>query len=119
LAEVLEELDLAVAAARPQPPRRPREPLPDVAVQTLDEEHLAAGLLQAYPRRHDAGVVDDDERVPDLVREVGEPPVADGAGRAVVDEEPGLVAPLRRALRYQLGRQVVVEDGRLHPTPKL
>ena len=111
LAQVLEELDVAVAPARPEPPRRPSEPLPHVAVQLLDEEHLAARALEPDSRGHDARVVHDDERVPDLVREVREPPVADRPGRALVDEQPRLVASLRRVLRDQLRRQVVVEHG--------
>src|SRR5205085_5939553 len=92
---------------------------PDVAAKGLDEEHLAARALEPDPRRHDARVVDDDERVPDLVRQIGEPAVADGAGCAVVDEEPRVVPPLERPLRDELGRQVVVERGGLHPARKL
>jgi hypothetical protein len=39
-----------------------------------------------------------------------------GAGRALVDEEPRLVAPRGRMLRDQLVRQLVVQLGDVHPT---
>ena len=60
LAEMLEQLDRPVARARRAaaasaaraPPRRP---VPDL----LQQQHLAARLLDRDPRRHDARVVDD------------------------------------------------------------
>ena len=47
-----------------------------------------------------------------LVGQLGEPPVPHAPGRALVDEQPRLVAPLERVLRDQLGRQLVVELAR-------
>src|SRR6202011_1913613 len=41
LAEVLDQLDGPVAAPRLQAPRRPREPLPQVALESFEEQHLA------------------------------------------------------------------------------
>src|SRR5437762_437633 len=38
------------------------------------------------------------------------------AARPVVDEQPRGVARLRRMLRDQLGRELVVEIGQIHPT---
>ena len=73
LAEVLEQLDRPVAPPGAQPPRRPREPLPLVAAEPLEQQHLAARLLDPDPRRHDARVVDDGERPGrQLVRQVAE-----------------------------------------------
>ena len=46
-----------------------------------------ARLLEPDSRRHNPRVVDDDERVPDLLRQLGEGAVPNGAGRAVVDEQ--------------------------------
>ena len=125
LAEVLERARPARAAVPAgSRPRRPREPLPLAgSVQPLEEEHLglaAAGPLQPQPRRHDTRVVDDDELA------VEARPAARGrlrcrivAARAVVDEQPRLVAPLGRVLRDQLRRQRVLELGALHPTRTL
>ena len=60
----------------------------------LHQQHLAARLLDRDPRRQDARVVDDDERVAGLLDEIAEQPVPDGAARPVVDQQPRLVAPL-------------------------
>ena len=57
------ELDRPVAPARPQPARRPRERLPHVALEPLEQQHLAPRALDPDPRRHDARVVDDHELV--------------------------------------------------------
>ena len=94
LAEMLEQLDRAVAAARPQPPRRPREPLPLLAAEPLEQQHLAARLLDPDPRRDDARVVHDRERLRgELVGQVAERPVPNLAGRPRVDEQARFVAP--------------------------
>src|ERR687884_315334 len=46
LAEMLEQLDGTVAGADTEPPRRPREALPQaVSVQPLEQEHLTARTL--------------------------------------------------------------------------
>ena len=93
--------------------RRPGERLPEAVPDRLQQEDL--GLApgrppHAQPRRDDAGVVDDDERAAGkLLREVAEAPVPRLAGRPVVHEEPGVVAPRQRALGDQLRREVVVE----------
>ena len=72
------------------------------------------GECDRDPRRHDARVVDDDELAVQLVRQLGEPPVPHRAGRPLVDEQPRRVAPRRRLLRDQLGRQLVVQLGDVH-----
>ena len=61
-------------------------------------------------------VVDDGELARELLRQLREPAMPDGAGRTVVDEEPGGVASLGRMLGDQLRGQVVVELGGVHPT---
>ena len=99
LAERLEQLDGAEPLAGAQPARRARECLPDPAAERFDEEHLgvAAGrALHAQAGGHDLRVVDDDELAVELVRQVGERPVADGARGALVDEQPRGVAPRRQ-----------------------
>src|SRR5207302_338001 len=104
-----------VAPARPETPCRTREALPDVVVQPLQQEHLAARRGDRDPRRHDAGVVDDDElATPQLVRQLGEAAVSHRAGRAVVDEQPRVAAPRRRMLRDERGRKLVVQLGDVH-----
>ncbi len=102
-----------------EPPGRPREPLPEVAAEPLEQQHLAARPLDPDPGRHDARVVDDDERAAGLLGQVGERAVADRAGRPLVDEQARGVAPGGRVLGDQLRRQVVVELGRFHPTSTL
>ena len=109
LAEMLDQLDRPVAAAGPKASRRPREGLPQAVTERLEEQHLSARPLDRDPRGHDTGVVDDDERPAGLREQVGEPPVPDRAARAVVHEQPRLVASRRRMLRDQLRRKVVVE----------
>src|SRR5438128_500382 len=69
--------------------------------------------------RNDARVVHHHERVPDLVGQLGEGPVANGSRRPLVDEQARLVPPRRGVLCDQLGRELVLERGRLHPTRKL
>ena len=77
-AEVLEQLDRAVAAARPEAARRARERFPDVAVEALEQEHLAARRRDRDARRHDARVVHDDElAAAELVRQLGEAAMPD------------------------------------------
>ena len=107
---MLEQLDRPVRLPGAQPPRRPREPLPLVALEPLEQEHLAARPLDPDPRRHDPRVVHDRERPRrQLVRQVAEDAVAHLPAGPRVDEQPRLVPPLRRLLRDQLRRQVVVE----------
>ena len=101
----------AEAAPRLQSPRRPRERLPLPIADLLEQQHLAARLLDRDPRRDDPGVVDDDKRVADLPCKVGESAVSGDAGRALVDQQPRLVAPQRRMLGDQLGREVVLQLG--------
>ena len=119
LAEVLEQLDRTVGPPRAEAPRRPREALPEIVAEPLDEQHLAAWRLDPDPRGHDAGVVDDDERVARLLGKLGERAMPDRAGRTLVDEQARGVAPLRRVLGDQLRRQVVVELRGFHPTSTL
>ena len=52
----------------------------------------------------------------ELVRQLGEAAMAHGTGRALVDEQPRLVAPRGRMLRDQLRRQLVVQLRDIHPT---
>jgi hypothetical protein len=67
---VLEQLDVAVPASRAQASRGAREPFPLVVADLLEQQHLPARLLDRDPRRKHARVVDDDELVAELVREV-------------------------------------------------
>ena len=76
LAEMLEQLDVAVAPAGAQPPRRPRERLPETVAERLEQQHLAARALERQPRGQDARVVDDDELAAELLRQVGEDAMA-------------------------------------------
>ena len=101
-AEVLDELDGAVADARTQPPRRPGEGEPLAATLVLEQEHLASWTFDPDPRRHDPGVVDDGQLARELLRQVGEHAMSDLAGAAVVHEQSRGVAPLRRVLGDQL-----------------
>ena len=119
LAEVLEQLHRAVAPPRAQPARRPGEPLPDAVLAALEQQHLSLRLRDRDARGHHARVVDDDELVAQLLRELAEAPVPDLPVRPVEHEQPGLVAPLERPLRDQLGRQLVVQLRGLHPTARL
>ena len=113
LAPVLDQLDRAELHPGAQAPGRPGQRLPEAVPGRLQQEDL--GLApgrppHAQPRRDDAGVVDDDERAAGkLLREVAEAPVPRLAGRPVVHEEPGVVAPRQRALGDQLRGEVVVE----------
>src|SRR6266851_5772389 len=116
LPEMLEQLDRSVPAARFQPPGRPRESFPHIAFEPLEQEHLATRRVDRDPRRYDLGVVDHRELAVQLLRQRGEAAVADRAGRALIDEEPRIVAAHGRMLRDQLRRQVVVELGEIHPT---
>src|SRR5436853_575536 len=78
LPEMLEQLDRAVPPARAQAARRPRQPLPHVAFDPLQQEHLAARLLDRDPRRNHPRVVDDHELTArELLRQLREPPVRD------------------------------------------
>ena len=102
VAQRLEQLDGPQPLARTEPPRGTREPLPDVSVELLDQQHLGrasrlAPHLQA--RGHDACVVHDDELVPQLLGKLEEAPVPHVAARALVDEQPRLVSPLGGVLR--------------------
>ncbi len=117
-AERLDELDrrgrvaTAQPLARAQPSRGPSECLPALVSESLDEEQLdrAARLpAKRESRGDDARVVDDRQVARELLAELGERPLPDVAGAAVVDEQPRRVAPLRRPLGDQLGRQRVVE----------
>ena len=117
-AEMLEQLHLAVLRARSEPAGRPRERLPLSAPERLEQQHLALGLRDRDPRGHDARVVDHRERVDDL-GQLAEYCVSHVAGGARVDEQPRLVPLLRRMLRDQLRRQVVVKLARLHPVATL
>ena len=86
----------AVAPPGAQPPRRPRERLPQPVAELLQQQHLALrGCSIGIRAGHDARVVDDDERVADLRWELAEAPVPDAPRRAVVDQQPRLVAPRR------------------------
>src|SRR3954454_15607614 len=114
-AEVLEQLDLAVATTGAEAPRRPGERLPDVAVDALQQQHLAARAVDRNPRGHDARVVHDRQHVDEL-RQLAEHAMRDLAGGARVDEQTRFVAASRGLLRDQLRRQVVVELRRFHPT---
>jgi hypothetical protein len=113
-AEMLEELQVAVPASRAQASRRSRQPLPLVIADLFEQQHLPARPLDRDPRGKHARVVDDDELLAELVREVAEDAVPHVARRPLVHEQAGFVAPLRGMLRDQLRRQVVVELGDLH-----
>ena len=111
---MLEELHRAVAPARLESARRTREPFPDIAVESLEQQHLAARRGDEDPRGHDAGVVDDDELTVQLVGQLCETPVADFTARAVVDEQPGIAALRRRVLSDERGGKLVVEVRNVH-----
>ena len=120
LAEMLEELDDAAATTRSKAPRRPRQRLPDVLVALLEQEDLPARRGDRDARGDHTRVVHDHERSGwELLRKIGEPAVADGARRTVVDQQPGLVATLDRPLCDQLLRQVVLELTAVHPVRTL
>jgi hypothetical protein len=84
-----------------------------VGAETLEQQHLGLSPVrpaQPQPRREDAGVVDDRQRVRrKLLGQLVEPAVADRAGRPLADQQPRVVAPLERALRDQLRGELVVE----------
>src|SRR2546421_7514980 len=101
---MLEQLDRTVSAASPEPPRGPRERLPRPVLEALEQQHLASRGGDRDPRRHHLRVVDDDELPSQLLRQLAERAMADGAGLALVDEQPRRVATLRRMLRDQLRR---------------
>src|SRR5213076_557946 len=90
--EVLEQLDVAVAATRAEAAARSCEPFPDAVAVEPFQQHFAARPLDRDPRRDDARVVDDGERVPDDVRELCERSVIDAPGHALVDQQSRLVA---------------------------
>ena len=119
---VLQQLDRPEPAARPaaaaSAARAPPTPSPSSRSTSSTSPPPARSI--ADPRRHDARVVDDDERrPPQLLGQLAEAAVPDVARRALVDEQPRLVAPLGRMLRDQLRRQLVVELGGVHPTATL
>src|SRR5262249_42106836 len=116
LTKMLEELDRAITAAGAQPPGGTRERLPRPVLESLEQQHLAAGRGDRDPRRHDLRVVDDEERPLQLLGQLGAGGVAAGAGPAPVEEEARRVAAVRRMLRDQLRRQLVVELEEFHPT---
>ena len=75
------------------------------------------GRSQPQPRRDHARVVDDDELAAgQLVGQLAEAPMAHLAARALEHEQARRVARFGRLLRDQLGRKVVVERRRVHPT---
>ena len=119
LAEVLEQLDRPVAPTGAEPPRRPRERPPRRRSRRLRSSSSTSprGRVDRDPRGDDTRVVRDHELAPrELLGELREAPVPHLAGRPLVDEQARVVAPLERPLRDQLGRQLVVELGNLHPS---
>ncbi len=112
---MLEQFDAPVAAPSAQAPRRTRERFPDVAVDALEEQHLAARSLDRDPCRDDARVVHDRQRV-DQFGQLTEDAMLDLPGRSRVDEQPRFVSLRRRVLGDQLRRQVIVELVGVHPT---
>ena len=121
-AERLDELHRPETLARMQAARRLRERLPATVAEALDEEHLdgpARRAPQAQSRRHDPRVVHHDEQIADDVGQVAEHQMLDVSRLAPVDEEPGRVARLDRSLGDELGREIVVEDGGVHPARRV
>src|SRR5437763_4887929 len=119
-AQMLEQLDVAIAPPRAQAPGRPCKSLPDtVAVDPFQQQDLAARSLDQNPRRDDARVVDDGERVGDDVRQLCKRSVIDAPGHALVDQQSRLVAARLWSLRNQRRRKVVVEHIDPHPEPTL
>ncbi len=115
LAEVLDQLDRAVPVAGLQAAGRPRKPLPQVALDALEQQHLAARRVDRDPGRHDLRVVDDDELATQLLGQLREAAMPHRAGRALVHEQARLVTPQSRMLRDQLVWQLVVQLGDVHP----
>jgi hypothetical protein len=118
----LDQRDGTQALACAKAPRGPREGLPTPPAEALHQQHFdrAARLpakLQA--RSDDPRVVDDRQVVLDELGKIGECTVFDGARRPSIDEEPRRVPPLGRPLRDELGREVVVELGGVHPARRV
>ena len=119
LPEVLEQLDSAVAPPCAQPPGRPGERLPDVAVERSRSSTSPRGDAIGIRAGDDPRVVDDDQR---RCAARGRSPNERSrtAPRCpVVDEQPRLVAPGPRTLGDQLRRQVVLELAAVHPVRTL
>src|SRR2546423_89916 len=112
-AEVLEELHRAVAPARLESARRTREPFPDIAVESLEQQHLSARRGDGDPRGHDAGVVDDDELTVQLVGQLCETPVALDAALERAREQVEALAAMAAELESTLPTRVgdAVQDG--------
>src|SRR5439155_1499299 len=109
LAEMLDQLDRPVPPAGLQAARRARERLPLVAVDALEQQHLAARRLDRDACGDDLRVVDDDQLPVQLLRQLRERAVARRAARAVVDQQARFVPARGRVLRDQLVREVLVD----------
>ena len=107
LAQRLEQLDRAEPLPGLEFARRAREPLPGaVLAKPLQQEHLGGAptrALEPQTRRQHPRVVDDDERpFRKLARKLVEAAMPGRAVRALVHEQPRVVAPRHRVLGDQL-----------------
>ena len=116
LAEVLEQLDGAVAPARPQPPRRPRERLPDVAVEPLEQQDFPFRPLDRDSGREARACRSRPRASPARARRRARRRRGGAPRRSPVeDEQPRCVPALGRMLGDQLRGKLVVEVGGSHP----
>ena len=77
------------------------------------EENLdspAGFLTRKHPRRHYAGVIEDEQvTLFQMTREFVKPRMLDASAFAIKDQQTGLIAARERFLRDQFGRQVIIE----------
>ena len=100
------------------PPSRPHHRLPPVATDRAEEQQLdwLAALAHAqHPRgNHPAPVRDEAVPWAQQPLEIREPAILDPARRAIQHQQPRRVPRLRRLLRNQLRRQLIVEQPHVH-----
>jgi hypothetical protein len=107
----------ADGVAGPQPPSRPAQDRPSTGLSFFDKKEFDLGPVPRAPGlgRDDAGVVEDEHLAgAEKLREVLEPGMDDPAVIFSHDHHPGFVAPRKRPLGDELGRQVVIEICHAH-----
>jgi hypothetical protein len=117
-AEVLEQLDRAVAFSRAEAPRGSGKPFPQAfLVEPLEKQDLAFRSFDRDASGDHPGVVDDDERIAQHVRQLCEPAVVHPLAHAFVDQQSRSIAARHGMLRHELRREVVLQLPRFHPAP--